>query len=207
MTAQTESSAALRQDRQRAISELLVARQNAATVLVTPTPAGVGTKPSSSWAFEASSQAAESACSNSKRSSMTSRAARRSPHRCKSSIARWRCSRFRQVAETVKEVKKHLSLSDGMEQLGIFPTELSPEVIRVVCWPMRLSSASTPSSARSPSRCATPRPRIYPALVELRDQFAHRLPDAEFQANDLLDELIAKTTERGSPSADRPERT
>lgn len=37
-----------------------------------------------------------------------------------------------------------------------------------------------------------------PALVELRDQFSHRLPEAEFLAKDLLDELIAKTTERGA---------
>ena len=35
-----------------------------------------------------------------------------------------------------------------------------------------------------------------PTLVELRDQFNHRLPDAECHANDLLGELIAKTTER-----------
>jgi len=37
---------------------------------------------------------------------------------------------------------------------------------------------------------------LQPTLVELRDQFHHCLPDAEVRANDLLDELMAKTIER-----------
>ena len=44
--------------------------------------------------------------------------------------------------------------------------------------------------------CDTSPEALHPTLVELRDQFNHRLPEAEVQANDLLDELIAKTTER-----------
>lgn len=44
--------------------------------------------------------------------------------------------------------------------------------------------------------CDSSSDALHPTLVKLRDQFSHRLPEAEVQANDLLDELIAKTTER-----------
>ena len=189
--------------------------------------------------------------------------------------------RSRQVAETVKEVKKHLDvLRDGMEQLGILRTELSPEVIRAVCAAEEVrrghiaqlrhadklgevkaesqqveeqlqaerpwreihslkdaldrilahyaaerrallnhqSQLAEAARARVKTRdgferlgddqrhavlrpltaalCDTSPEALHPTLVELRDQFNHRLPEAEVQANDLLDELIAKTTER-----------
>ena len=191
------------------------------------------------------------------------------------------CRRSRQVAETVKEVKKHLDvLRDGMEQLGILRTELSPEVIRAVCAAEEVrrghiaqlrhadklgevkaesqqveeqlqaerpwreihalkdaldrilahyaaerrallnhqSQLAEAARARVKTRdgferlgddqrhavlrpltaalCDTSPEALHPTLVELRDQFNHRLPEAEVQANELLDELIAKTTER-----------
>jgi len=62
--------------------------------------------------------------------------------------------------------------------------------------PRRPSPCAASCPALTVALCDTSPEALCPTLVELRDQFNQSLSDAEVPANDLLDEWIAKTTER-----------